>query len=227
MTDKTRNNEQYDRLLEAITPILLKKGLKTTTMDNVATALGISKRTLYEIFESKNEMIFKALQHNHDIHRQKIQQVFIENDDFLENLINVIFIHRNLFSSVSAAFFRDMDTFYRELRSHYNDIDNQDNEDFLKILNQGASKGIVRGDINFRIQIRMLKVQMESLKRMERLFPPEITLLDIYDNITSSFLRSIVTPAHIERLDSLIRRYISGNPADCLENTPDNNQQLS
>ena len=53
--------------------------------------------------------------------------------------------------------------------------------------------------------MRMMKVQMESVKRMEELFPPDITLLQIYDSISLGFLRSIASPAGMKLLDASAR----------------------
>lgn len=47
--------QAYDSLINGIMMILLQNGLKATTMDSIASALQISKRTLYEIFSSKTE----------------------------------------------------------------------------------------------------------------------------------------------------------------------------
>ncbi|MDE6335182.1 MAG: TetR/AcrR family transcriptional regulator, partial [Muribaculaceae bacterium] len=62
MTREDMTPGAYDALIDAIGELLLKRGLKATTMDSIASALQISKRTLYEIFNSKNEMVLCALE---------------------------------------------------------------------------------------------------------------------------------------------------------------------
>ena len=53
----------------------------------------------------------------------------------------------------------------------------------------------------------MMSIQMESLKRMEELFPPDITLLEVYDSICISFLRGISSPKGLEILDGLLEKH--------------------
>ena len=50
------SQEQYLKILECIVPILMKNGLKGTTMDAIASRLQMSKRTLYEIFGTKDDL---------------------------------------------------------------------------------------------------------------------------------------------------------------------------
>lgn len=57
MTREDMTPEAYEELLESITDILLRNGLKATTMDSIAASLQMSKRTLYEIFDNKSQMV--------------------------------------------------------------------------------------------------------------------------------------------------------------------------
>lgn len=209
----------HSALMEAIAPIILQNGIKAVTMDNVASRLGISKRTLYEIFENKNDMICCVIKHSREKHRQKFQQILEESDDFLEMLIRLLMQHREFISSISANFLSDMDTIYREMRPFYDSLEKDNIRDFIEILNHGIEEGIIRNDINLEVHIRMLHVQMESIKRVEEIFPPEFTALDVYDNIVFSFMRSMVTARHILHLDELLKNY-------SIQNTHNNSEKI-
>lgn len=207
----------HSALMEAIAPIILQNGIKAVTMDNVAARLGISKRTLYEIFDSKNDMICCVIRHSREKHRQKFLQILESSDDFLEMLIQLLMQHREFIASTSANFFSDMDTIYREMRPFYDSLEKDNIREFILLLNKGIEKGIIRNDINLEVHIRMLYVQMESIKRVEKIFPPEFTVLDIYDNIVFSFMRSMVTARHIVHLDDLLKNYSTQKTPDNLE----------
>ena len=45
--------ELRDRIIVKATEAFTAHGIKSITMDDIATSLGISKRTLYEVFEDK------------------------------------------------------------------------------------------------------------------------------------------------------------------------------
>lgn len=76
-------------------------------------------------------------------------------------------------------------------------------EKFLVVFQKGARQGFFRKDVNFALQYRLLWIQMESLKRMEEFFPPDISLLEAYDSICISFLRAISTSKGLEILEKV------------------------
>lgn len=55
--------------LERVEALYLRFGIKSVTMDDVAADLGISKKTLYQHVESKDDLVIKVLEHH--ISREK------------------------------------------------------------------------------------------------------------------------------------------------------------
>jgi predicted DNA-binding protein (UPF0251 family) len=60
---------QGTHLLNHLEGLFLKYGIKSLTMDDVAADLGISKKTLYQWFSSKDDLVIKVLSHH--ISREK------------------------------------------------------------------------------------------------------------------------------------------------------------
>ena len=83
MTRNDLSTEAYSTLLEAIMPIILRNGLKATTMDLVASSLSMSKRTLYEIFDSKQNMIEQVLGHVFKRSEEQYSRIFREEPDVM------------------------------------------------------------------------------------------------------------------------------------------------
>ena len=52
-----------DELISKISNLFIKYGIKTIVMDDIARELGISKKTLYEYFENKADILIKVVQH--------------------------------------------------------------------------------------------------------------------------------------------------------------------
>ncbi len=75
-------------------------------------------------------------------------------------------------------------------------------------INLGVEQGVFRQDVNYPITLRMMSIQMESLKRMEEFFPPDVKLQDALDTIIVGFLRSIASPKGMEILDDIRKKEI-------------------
>lgn len=53
--------ELRDRIIVKATEAFTLHGIKSITMDDIATSLGISKRTLYEVFEDKETLLREVI----------------------------------------------------------------------------------------------------------------------------------------------------------------------
>lgn len=184
------SKSQYESILERILPVLMKNGLKATTMDAVAASLQMSKRTLYEIFSSKEEMFKEIHKHFHFKMAAALKNIFESSENVMEAIIKCFLYNRDLMGFVGAEFIRDMEKFAND-----NPISSENRrhhfQNLYEVLLQGAKEGYFREDVNLYVQSRMFSLQMESLKRTEELFPDDISLLEIYDSIIVGFLRGI------------------------------------
>lgn len=200
--------EAYQDLLRRIVTILLENGLKSTTMDLVAAKLGMSKRTLYELFGSKSEMLQEGLAELERQSNEFFVDAFRKADNVMEAFIEVFKYNRDLMGKVNVQFYRDMDRLYKDKRETYEKTREKRYEGMLRMFNQGVEQGMFRPDVDYSIQARMMGLQMEGLKRIEELFPPDITLQRVYDSIIIGFLRSIASENGRVVLEKLLSKLI-------------------
>ena len=58
--------EKVEMISRACEFLLSKRSCRNVTMDEVASDLGISKRTLYENFENKGQLILECMEFMHN-----------------------------------------------------------------------------------------------------------------------------------------------------------------
>lgn len=192
---------QLDKILQEIVPLLMKNGLKATTMDNLATQLQMSKRTLYEIFGSKEGMFMEAHKFFHKKMSDALKDIFNKSANLMEAIIKCFLYNRDIMGFVSAEFIRDMEEFASSAQM-ISDSKRMHHYQLLSdVLEQGVKEGYFRNDVNLKVQCRMLALQMESLKRSQELFPVDISLLEIYDSIIIGFLRGISSNKGLDELE--------------------------
>lgn len=204
--NKSLSESQYRELMEFIIKLLMHNGIKSTTMDAVASELHISKRTLYEIFSNKEEMVDQALKFFHEKVRSELSSIFNTSENVMEAILRCFLYNRDMMSRVCVAFVRDVNEYHSNCLHP-----NRDQEDlyFYEVLQKGVDEGYFYDDLNLKVQCRMLGIQMESLKRMEELFPPDITLLEAFDNISLGFLRGICNDKgrkELEKVKTLLKQ---------------------
>ena len=60
--------ELRERIVDTALQSFVTHGIKSITMDDIAAALGISKRTLYEVFADKETLLMECLRRAQDEH---------------------------------------------------------------------------------------------------------------------------------------------------------------
>lgn len=194
-------------LLSAILEIVYQRGPKAATMDIVADSLGISKRTLYEFFSSKREMLFQTLEYDRMRQGRKHAAIIADEPNVMAAMIAIFLDLRDMMANIGVAFFRDMDECFPELRDSLRNIEEKHHKIVLDFFRQGIDEGVFRPDVNIRAAWLLIHIQFESLKRMEEHFPPGITLLEAFDSIALSFLRSIASSEGMKVLDANTHRF--------------------
>lgn len=203
------SEQLYEKIMECFIKALMKNGLKATTMDSLAADLQMSKRTLYEIFGNKEELFIEAQKYFHKKNAEKLYEIFSSSENIMEAIIKCILYNRDLMSNLNTEFIRDIhqasvkqDLFPKSQKQHhYNDL--------IEVLQRGVAEGFFRKDLNLTVQCRILSIQMEALKRTEEIFPEDISLLEIYDNVNIGFLRAISTRKGLDELEKFIPSFSS------------------
>ncbi len=207
MDKSSMTEEQYNLLLDQIFPILAGNGPGATTMDLVARRLSMSKRTLYEIFGSKEQMLDELLGRYHSKYARMVLRIMSETPDMMTTMARVFLFHQRFMRVVNVNFFLDMDSRFPGLRKKYEENAQQWRHYVLTAFKTGVKQGVFRDDINYEVTAQLLRVQMESLKRMEEFFPKNITLVEAYNAIIVGMLRSIATPKGMEIVDNMANKF--------------------
>ena len=85
-TETTYRQELKERILVAALNLFHKHGIKRVKMDDIANVLKISKRTLYEIYSNKEELLFEVIRFDKKIEDQAMTKI----DKSGLNVINII-----------------------------------------------------------------------------------------------------------------------------------------
>ena len=194
--------------METVLEIIKTKGLKSSTMDIIANRLQMSKRTLYERYGCKDNLLNLTLEYYNQVRIETIHTIFQTSETAIEALYKCILYHIQIVEGTCIEFFHDLDYRKKEYRDMYERNNNEFRKGMTNAVKLGVKQGVFRPDIDYNIAIQMFMIQIESLKRMEEFFPPEITISNVQNAIGVNFLRAIATIEGVKILDD----YIKNNP---------------
>ena len=83
--DASQKAELRERIIMTATEAFTLKGIKCITMDDIAAALGISKRTLYEVFSDKESLLKECILKAQADRDKYLQKVFKHLNAFLKD----------------------------------------------------------------------------------------------------------------------------------------------
>lgn len=101
--------EEY--IYETAVTLFRHRGIRATRMDDVATCLQISKRTLYERFSSKEDFLLACIRYEMDNEKEVIDRLASKFTSPLKHIIKLYTHSIRYLTSFHPCFFRDLRQF--------------------------------------------------------------------------------------------------------------------
>ncbi|RYE19410.1 MAG: TetR/AcrR family transcriptional regulator [Sphingobacteriaceae bacterium] len=155
--------EQTDRIILGAEELFLRAGIKSVTMDDIAKHLGMSKKTIYQFFKDKNELVTglvkKKLQEDED----QICAIVGQSANVIEEMINMMKCSEEIFSRINPVVIHDMQKYHPDAWAMFQNF----KAGFLvkvleELLTKGKQEGYIRNDLDVRIIARMRVNQVET-----------------------------------------------------------------
>ena len=78
---------QRENIIHHASKMFVEQGIKAVRMDDIAQELSVSKRTLYELFHDKEELIYQSICHYFQTERARRMQQIVEIENPLEVMV--------------------------------------------------------------------------------------------------------------------------------------------
>lgn len=127
-----------------------KHGLKEVTMDDIAQGLHMSKRTLYQIFIDKQELMLACIDHFDTLAENYAQQVEQTSPNVLEFILQMLEYRIKELRSCSGAYFTDMAR-YPAVLHHVQSKHARHVYDACVAMNKGVEQGFFLPGLNFQV----------------------------------------------------------------------------
>ncbi len=200
----TSRVELRERIILAAVELFTTNGIKSITMDEIAASLGISKRTLYEVFPDKETLLEECI-----LKSQKDGDIFVKgvietSGNVLEVLLRCYQWSIERFHATNKKFFEDIKKYPKAYQLMKNNR-NQSSEDTVNFFKEGVKQGIFRDDVNFAIINLLVRDQLDLLMNSD--ICNEYSFLEVYESIMFTFLRGISTEKGARVLEDFICEY--------------------
>lgn len=142
------------RILEAAMKAFAERGVKAVRMDDIAQMLSISKRTLYEIYKDKEELLYQGVV-QFDQEAKKSMRAFTQESSSVMDIILEAYQRRVVRTgSVNPLFYEDIQR-YPKVVEYLNKEREHAYDQFLGFLQRGVREGYFRENVDYELVAQM------------------------------------------------------------------------
>lgn len=201
--------DNKERIKAAAHELIMQYGIRSVSMDDIAANLGISKKTIYQSYKDKDELITEVVKDITQHNRTVCEYTRTESKDPIQEIFMSLDVVAEMFSKMNPAVLFDLQKYhplaYKIIYKHKNE--------FLigiikKNLQAGIEQGIYRNNIDVDILSRFRVHSMFIPFSPEFFKDSNFSLYDMLEQITFNFMYGLVTPKGYHLIEQNIKERI-------------------
>lgn len=183
-----------ERILAASHELFFKFGIKSITMDDIARHLAISKKTIYQFYKDKNEIVEKFTDEILKNHQAQFDKISVESKNAIHEMIEIMKYMEPVFRHMNPNLFYDMQKYHRNAWKKFREF--KEGCVMGKVeenMQKGIAQGLYRNNINTKIMARL------RIEEVEMAMNPEVFTSEMFDlpsvqiSLLDHFLHGITT----------------------------------
>ncbi len=190
-------------ILEKVAELFMRYGIKSVTMDDVAKALKMSKKTLYTFVSDKGDLVRQVMAGHCDLEMAACELIRENNlDNAMDELLEITKFVTAQIKNVHPSIHYDLEKYYPEawgeLEKHKLNyiygtvVDN---------LNRGIEQGFYRENVNTAIIARLYVYKLDMFFDPEIFPPKEYNFLEVYMEMMRYHIRGVASKKGLEYLE--------------------------
>ena len=182
-----------------------QKGIKKVTMDEVSKNIHMSKRTLYQFFREKEELVLACVKNNLDREQQFITQISVRSANALEVILRLLEYRIQDFSAASDYYLREINR-YPTVAQYFKTRRAQSMSELVDLLNIGVEQGVFVDNINFEVFSKCMGFLSDSVLQRERGME-EFSISDYMRHFVVTLFRGCATDKGRQIIDEFCQQH--------------------
>lgn len=181
-------------ILEQVRRLYHRYGIKSVTMDDVAKQLCISKKTLYEHFADKEDLVKNVLLMDHQNNSSFFKEIENKKMDAISEILEVYKVINTMFRDYNTSMEYDLRKYYPDLYSYVKEIRRKRMfETVYCNMNKGKREGLYRKDLNTKIIARLQVIRVENMFENDMFTIEELVSASVFNEIFIYHMQGILS----------------------------------
>lgn len=199
-------SKMESKIIEKATEMYLTLGFKSVTMDDIASEMGISKKTIYHHFENKNDLVEAVTLYLFETISCGIDEIMTLDKNPIEELFIIKdFVMRHL-KNESTSPIHQLQKYYPQIHKTLMSRQFEKMGDCVMAnLRKGIEQKLYRNDLNVGLIGRFYFAGMTSIKDAELFNPMEFSSKEVQETYLEYHLRGIATIKGVAVLEEILK----------------------
>lgn len=195
-------NEKRQEIIQKVRELYKTYGIKSVSMDDVAHQLGMSKKTVYQFFQDKDELVRAVVEC--DFEHKQLESRFGKASELnaIEEVVVYYKLQIEIIKDHKPTFAYDLKKYYPTI---FEDVKQKMRERILNItkanLIKGKSEGIYRNELDEDIVAKLNLMRIEGIIHGDLFEPEERTSARLFTEIYKYHMFAIVNDRGREILE--------------------------
>ena len=196
-TTNESTSETRRRIVAAALGRFMASGFSAVTMDDIARELGMSKKTLYEFFPGKMELLRATTRCNSDACQRELDEIASEKLDFFQRARKTFGYIARMYSRLTPAYLNDLRRSAPEVWAEIQEFRRvRVRRHMLELLDQGVAQGVLRKDLDRETLVRLYLTMTSALLDPEISgWEPGEQIAPIFEVFVRVYFEGLITDA--------------------------------
>lgn len=196
--------ELRDKIIDYAMNAFYKHGIKAVKMDDISSGLHVSKRTVYEIFGDKEELLLAGIRQQKENVRRRMEVYAAEgNHNVIDMLCYFYRIQMEHNGRVGGIFFEEIHRLPRVVK-YLRESHDEECTDRMRFFDEGIREGLFKADINYPLVLSVSQLTINEIMHQQLYL--QYTMQEIFDNYYMVVIRGICTERGLAQLNANICR---------------------
>lgn len=197
---------QRETIIEQAAKMFAEQGIKSIRMDDIAQSLGVSKRTLYEMFEDKEELLYLSIRYMQSRRMAKVEQKLRENTESLAQLFDSFALmteNRELHRRISNNLRKFYPATFERLRK---EAEAESGKILFSLIKHYIDCGLIVPTVDIRLSVTILYYTTTTIVTSadNMTLPDGVTVNDALAYTIINFFRGIATIKGVQQIDDYL-----------------------
>jgi AcrR family transcriptional regulator len=197
---------QRETIIEQAAKMFAEQGIKSIRMDDIAQSLGVSKRTLYEMVEDKEELLYLSIRYMQSRRMAKVEQKLRENTESLVQLFDSFALmteNRELHRRISNNLRKFYPATFERLRK---EAEAESGKILFSLIQHYIDCGLIVPTVDIRLSVTILYYTTTTIVTSadNMTLPDGVTVNDALAYTIINFFRGIATIKGVQQIDDYL-----------------------